>query len=68
MNIILLKDLEENCVDAVIIATTSTTNEIAVAIEKAKEKEDCQWEDLIKALPKDCTIYDKWLNLDVIYY
>ena len=66
--IFLLKDLSEDSVDAVIIAETSTEEEIESAICKAKEKDDYQWEDLVEALPDDCQIYDKWADLKNIYY
>lgn len=62
-----LKDLGEDCVDAVIIATTSTLEEIQDAIYKAKENDDYTWDDLVDALPDDCEIYNKW-NSEVIYY
>lgn len=64
-----LKDLEEDCVDAVIVATTSTLEDIKNAIYKAKELDDYTWEDLIESLPDDCEIYDYWNNEDkTIYY
>lgn len=69
MRVILLKDLDESCVDAVIIAYESNPEDIQNAINRAKENPDYQWDDLVKELPKDCTIYDKWSGtLESIYY
>lgn len=62
-----LKDLEENCVDAVIIAETSTSEDIRNAIYKLKEKEGYTWHDLLQSLPSDCILYDKW-HSESIYY
>lgn len=64
-----LKDLEEGTIDAVILAETSTLEEVENAIDEAKEIEDYAWEDLVEALPDDCEIYDYWNNEDkTIYY
>jgi hypothetical protein len=68
MKVILLKDLSEDCVDAVIVANTSTTEDIENAISKAKENPDYQWDDLLKSLPSDCILYDKWNDLETVYY
>lgn len=69
MRVTLLKDLDENCVDAVITSYESRPEEIQEAIARAKEKPDYQWDDIIKELPKDCKIYDKWSGtLESIYY
>lgn len=63
-----LKDLAEGCVDAVIIAKTSTAEDIKEAIMKAKENPEYKWEDLVNALPDDCEIVDKWSGIEEIYY
>lgn len=68
MKVILLKDLAEDCVDAVIIASVSTTEDIEKAISKAKENPDYQWDDLLEVLPDDCMLYDKWNSLEIVYY
>lgn len=69
MRVILLKDLDEGCVDGVIIANVSTTEDIENAISKAKENNPFyEWDDLINALPDDCVLYDKWGNLETVYY
>lgn len=69
MKVILLKDLDEGCVDAVIIASVSTTEDIENAISKAKENNPFyEWDDLLNALPNDCMLFDKWSNLEEIYY
>lgn len=62
-----LKDMSENCVDAVIIATKSSKKEIEEAIVKSKQNDDYTWDDIVKALPDDCEIYDRW-NEEEIYY
>ena len=68
MAIYLLKDLEDNCADAVIIAKKSTKKDIEKAIKKAKKIDAYTWDDIINALPSDCEIYDRWSNLDEVYY
>lgn len=68
MTIYLLKDLEDNSADAVIIAKKSTTKDIEKAISKAKKIDAYTWEDIINALPSDCEIYDRWNDLKEIYY
>lgn len=62
-----LKDMSEDCVDAVIIATKSTKDEIENAIDNAKQIDDYTWDDITEALPEDCEIYDIW-NEEEIYY
>lgn len=68
--IILLNDLEEGCIDAVILSTTSTGKNVSDSISNAKDKiEDWQFEDLIAALPKDCHLITKWSeNLETVVY
>lgn len=69
MKIVILKDKDEGCVDAVIVSNVSTTQDIENAIERARANPDYQWEDLLNELPKDCTVYDKWFGgLETIYY
>ena len=69
MNVILLKDLEENCADAVIVAETSTVNEIQLCIDRMKKDNNMyEWDDLLHCLPKDCVVYDRWSNLVEVYY
>ena len=68
MKAIFLKDLSECCVDAVIIAETSAKEDIQEAINTMKaEKSEHQWEDLLEALPDDCTVYDRWGSEEVYY-
>ena len=49
MKIYFLKDLSEDCVDAVIIAKESSRAKIEESIMKAKQKheDDYQWEHLV---------------------
>lgn len=60
--ITLLKDLTEDCVDAVIVSQTTTSKEIEDCIQHAKEIKDMDWqfEDLLEALPSDCEITTRW--------
>lgn len=68
--ITILKDLSEDSVDAIIISTKTTSEQIQECIDKAKSDNDGSWEwnDIVEALPSDCTVYDRW-NADgtVIY-
>ena len=69
--IILLKDLEEDCLDAVITTVTSTEEDVKKAIEKARKEKsyDWQFDNLLKALPCDCKIHTKWSNrYGTVYY
>ena len=70
MKIYFLKDLSEDCVDAVIIAKESSRIKIEESIMRAKQKheDDYQWEHLVSELPSDCEIYDKWTHIESIYY
>ena len=62
-----LKDLAEDSVDAVVIATTTTQEELQEAIYKVKSNDEYSWEDLIAGLPKDCKVYDRW-GSRMVYY
>ena len=71
MNVILLRDLEDGCVDGVITSFETTTEELQEIIREVRNKEDFQWDDLIDSLPKDCTLYSRWTELKElpeIYY
>lgn len=69
MRVILLKDLSEDCTDAVIIAETSTVKDIELAIQKMKENTLYpEWDDYVNCLPFDCVVYDKWGSLEEVYY
>lgn len=63
----LLKDMEERTIDAVIISKTSTAEEIQSAIDRAREIEDYQWDDIVEALPDDCEIISSSEMKTVIY-
>lgn len=62
MKVILLNDLESGSTDAVILSETSTAEDIQNAIAEAKAEKEGEWqfEDLIEALPSDCTVYSRW--------
>ena len=64
MKIYFLKDLCEDCVDAVIISKNDnmTAENIQKNIDKMKKQKeyDWQWEDIVESLPQDCEIYDRW--------
>lgn len=72
MKIYFLKDLCEDCIDSVIISKNDniTAKEIQERIDKMKKQNehDWQWEDIIKSLPQDCEIYDRWRNNEIITY
>ena len=72
MKIFLLKDLCEDCVDAVIISKNDniTAQEIQNGIDKMKAVTDYdwQWNDIVESLPQDYEIYDKWQDLETITY
>lgn len=69
MRIVILKDMDEGSVDAVIVAQESTAQDIENAITRAKTNPDYQWEDLINELPKDCIVYDTWHGgFNTVYY
>lgn len=61
--LILLKDISENKVTAIIETQTTTADKIQTIIDRIKKIEYYNWEDLTAALPKDCTI--KWFNNDM---
>ena len=61
--LILLKDICENKVTAIIESQTTTADKIQTIIGRIKKIENYNCEDLTAALPKDCTI--KWFNNDV---
>ena len=68
-NVYFLKDMQEGSVDAIIIATESTAEEVQEIINNMKEKNDYySWDDLVECLPADCEIYDRWGNNGEIYY
>lgn len=72
MKVFLLKDLSEECVDAVIVSKNDniTAQEIQERIDRMKERTNYrwQWADILESLPRDCEIYDKWLDLETITY
>ena len=73
MIVTLLKDLCEDCVDAVIVSEKSTATEIQLAIDKMKQELDKKdlsycWEDLLDCMPDDCIVFDRWSDLESIYY
>ena len=69
MNIVLLKDLAEDCVDAVIVTETSTAKDIELCLKRMRRDiEFPEWDDYVNCLPSDCVVYDKWGNLEEVYY
>lgn len=62
-----LTDLDDGCVDAVILSRTSTKDDIEKAIMKTKEIADYVWKDLLENLPQDCIVIDKWNSDKVVY-
>lgn len=57
--IILLMDLSENEVDAVIITKETTSENVEEIISEVKDKYSGEWtdEDIMDALPNDCKFY-----------
>lgn len=57
--IILLKDLSENEVDAIILTKETTSEKVEEIISEIKNKYPGEWtdEDIIDALPSDCEFY-----------
>lgn len=75
MKIILLKDREDNSVDAVIVSETTTKKELneilaGIIIDVAEGKEDNSYLEILKQrLPSDCKMIDRWSNdLNIIWY
>lgn len=70
MKVILLKDISEGTVDAVIVTNVTSAKEIEERIQRVKEEKegDWQWEDIVGCLPLDCVVYDRWNNQEVAYY
>ena len=67
MSIYFLKDLSEGCVDAVIIAKSSTKEDIENAISEAKKNDGYIWDDIKENLPGDCEVHDRWSNEEIYY-
>lgn len=66
LNVYFLKDIEEGCVDAVII-TTHSKIEVQEILNEVREMEDFEWSDIVNALSNDCMMFDRWSN-ESIYY
>lgn len=69
MSIFFLKDSADGRIGGVIISQESTKQNIIQAIQKVKENSEYTWDNLLKALPKDCSLhYDNNITMDTIYY
>lgn len=71
MIVTLLKDLETDKVDVVIISEKTTTEEIQSIINDVKEKYTYTYTfDLIrKKLPNDCKVFSSWeQNIGAVWY
>ena len=56
-NTILLRDINDKRIDAIITTKNTTAKEIQEIINKVKaEIEDYSCDDIFKELPKDCTV------------
>ena len=65
---VVLKDMCEGTVDAIILYETSTVEEIQRCIDEMKENiPDYQWEDLLNCLPEDCVVYDRFSGEELYY-
>ena len=67
MKVIFLQDVSDATIDAVIITKTSSKEDVQKAINKAREIEYYNMDDVVQALPKDCEVYDRWSN-EIVYY
>ena len=68
-NFVWLKDIAEDCIDAIIIYPSNMTiKDIQKSIDEAKEQDYYTWEDILDFLPDGCEIYDRWSYPDVIWY
>lgn len=72
MKIILLQDIQENTIDAVIVSYETTPKELQEIFNKVKQDKptDYEWDDFIIALPKDCLIYNVKDNsqCNIVFY
>lgn len=71
MKVTLLKEIEEGCIDAVIISNVTEPSKIQLLIDKVKatKQYEYQWEDLLSCLPDDCEVHDKWSgDLGIVRY
>ena len=69
MTVFFLKDSADGRIDGIIISQSATKQDIIQAIQKAKENPKFTWDDLAKALPKDCSLHHKKdIIIDNIYY
>ena len=66
---VVLRDLCEDTVDAVILYETSTVEEIQNCIDNMKESTpDYTWDDLVDCLPADCVVYQTCCGTEKVYY
>lgn len=64
-----LKDVVEDSVDGVIISGTSTKEDVQIAIDSVRSKEDWTFEDIEEALPDDCRVYTLWCGeIENVWY
>jgi len=69
MNMILLKDLSSDRLDAVIMTQTTTADEIQKIIDEVKgNKIDWEVDDVYDVLPGDCQIYTADFSSETIYW
>lgn len=61
MNIILIKGLEDDIVDMVVVSYQTNKDDIQKIIDKTKRKhKDWCVGDIEQALPEDCVVVDRW--------
>jgi hypothetical protein len=68
-NIILLKSLSDNDVNAIIISETTSGDDIQKIIDEVKsENEEWQCDDILNRLPDDCEVYVTWGCTETVYW
>ena len=68
-NIILLKSLSDDDVNAIIISETTSGDDIQKIIDEVKaENEEWQCDDILNRLPCDCKVYVTWGCTETVYW
>lgn len=72
MKIYRLLDIDSGDLDAIIVATETTKEEIKQIIDEVKadvDNDECEINRIKAKLPKDCTMYETWKDKEnVLYY
>lgn len=70
MNVIFMKELYTNNIDGIIIAKTTTKDEVQRIIDKVKADmpDDYTFDDIKEQLPSDCKVLCQWKDIEEVYY